>query len=96
MDTSNDFFDSEQIEHLMGVDSIMEPMQQIEELQQVMQTLAGKLSRRIEKINRHSAQCGFCLSKMIQSGQLIPLEQQWAMGPMMGQGRLPKLHRQLN
>ena len=41
MDTSNDFFDPEQVEHLMGVDSIIEPMRQIEELQQVMQTLAG-------------------------------------------------------
>jgi len=37
-----------------------------------------------------------CLSKMMQAGQLIPIEQYWAIGPMTGQGRLPKLHRQLN
>ena len=96
MDIEHGFFDPEHVAHLMEVDDIADPMHQLEELQEVMQQLSGKAGRRMEKVKKHMNQCGVCLSKMIKSGQLIPLEHYWAMGQMMGQGRLPKIHRQLN
>ena len=96
MDIEQGFFDPEHVAHLMDIDEIAGPMHQLEELQGVMQQLSGKAGRRMEKVKNHMNQCGVCLSKMMQSGQLIPIEHYWKMGQMMGQGRLPKLHRQLN
>ena len=96
MDIEHGFFDPEHMEHLLGVDAIADPMHQLEELKEVMEQLSGKAGRRMEKVKNHMNQCGVCLSKMIQSGQLIPIEHYWKMGQMTGQGRLPKLHHQLN
>jgi len=96
MDIEHGFFDPEHVAHLMDVEEIADPMHQLEELQEVMQQLSGKAGRRMEKVKKHINQCGVCLSKMIKDGQLVPIEQYWAMGQMMGQGRLPKIHRQLN
>ena len=96
MDIEQGFFDPEHVDHLMGVDGLADPMHQLEELQGVMQQISGKADRRIAKVKNHMNHCGVCLSKMIQSGQLIPIEHYWKMGQMMGQGRLPKIHRQLN
>ena len=96
MDIEQGFFDPEHVAHLMDVEEIADPMHQLEELQGVIQQLSGKAQRRQEKVKQHMNQCGVCLSKMMQSGQLIPIEHYWKMGQMMGQGRLPKLHRQLN
>lgn len=96
MDIEQGFFDPEHVEHLLDVDGLADPMHQLEELQGVMQQLSGKAGRRMELVKKHMNQCGVCLSKMMQSGQLIPIEHYWKMGQMMGQGRLPKLHRQLN
>ena len=93
MDIEHGFFDQEQVDHLMNVDDIADPMHQ---LQGVMQQLSGKAGRRMEKVKNHMNQCGTCLSKMIKAGQLVPIEHYWAMGQMMGQGRLPKIHRQVN
>jgi len=95
-DNEQGFFSPEHTEHLMDVTEIAEPMQELEELQQVMQHLSGKAIRRVEKVKKHMNQCGTCLSTMIAAGQLITLEEHWAMGAMTGQGRLPKLHRMLN
>jgi len=80
----------------MDVEEIAGPMHQLEELQEVMQQLSGKAGRRMAKVKDHMNHCGVCLSKMMQAGQLIPIEQYWAIGPMTGKGRLPKLHRRLN
>jgi len=96
MDIEHAFFGPEHVAHLMDVEEIADPMHQLEELQGVIQQLSGKAGRRLQKVKNHMNQCGVCLSKMIQSGQLMPLEQYWEMGQMMGQGRLPKIHRQLN
>ena len=96
MDIEQGFFDQEHVDHLMNVDNLADPMHQLEELQGVMHQLSGKAGRRMEKIKNHMNQCGVCLSKMMKAGQLVPIEQYWAMGQMMGQGRLPKIHRQLN
>ena len=96
MDIEHGFFDQEQVDHLMNVDDIADPMHQLEELQGVMQQLSGKAGRRMEKVKNHMNQCGTCLSKMMKAGQLVPIEHYWAMGQMMGQGRLPKIHRQVN
>jgi len=96
MNIEQGFFDPEHVAHLMDVEEIAGPMHQLEELQEVMQQLSGKAGRRMAKVKDHMNHCGVCLSKMMQAGQLIPIEQYWAIGPMTGQGRLPKLHRQLN
>jgi len=96
MNFEQGFFGPEHVDHLMDVEEIADPMHQLEELQEVIQRLSGKAGRRIEKVKNHMNQCGVCLSKMIQSGQLIPLEHYWKIGQMTGQGRLPKIHRQLN
>ena len=90
MDIEHGFFDQEQVDHLMNVDDIADPMHQLEELQGVMQQLSGKAGRRMEKVKNHMNQCVTCLSKMIKAGQLVPIEQYWAMGQMMGQVRLPR------
>ena len=90
------FFGPEHAEHLMDVNELAEPMQELDELQQVMQQLSGKAIRRVEKVKKHMNHCGICLSKMIESGQLVTLEDYWAMGPVNGKGRLPKLHRMMN
>ena len=96
MDIEHGFFDQEQVDHLMNVDDLADPMHKLEELQGVIQQLSGKAGRRMEKVKNHMNQCGTCLSKMMKAGQLVPIEHYWAMGQMMGQGRLPKIHRQLN
>ena len=96
MDIEHGFFDQEQVDHLMNVDDLADPMHQLEELQGVINQLSGKAGRRMEKVKNHMNQCGVCLSKMMKDGHLVPIEQYWAMGQMMGKGRLPKLHRQLN
>ena len=96
MDIEQNFFDKEHVDHLMNIDEIADPMHQLEELQGVINQLSGKAGRRMEKVKNHMKQCGVCLSKMMKEGHLVPIEQYWAMGQMMGKGRLPKLHRQLN
>jgi len=92
MDMEQSFFDEEHIKHLMEIDGIADPMHQLGELKQVMHQLSGKAARRQEKVKKHMNQCGVCLSKMMEAGQLLPIEDYWKLGPMIGKGRLPKLH----
>jgi|TARA_Y100000031_G_C8065777_1_gene312775 hypothetical protein len=96
MNIEQEFFGPEHIAHLMDIEDIADRMHQLKELEGVIQQLSSKAGRRLEKVKNHMNQRGVCLSKMISSGQLIPLHHYWAMGPMMGRGRLPKFHRQLN
>ena len=88
------FLDPEVLNHL--AEEIERPMHELMDLNEAMSVMAGKAGRRMEKIKHHMMYCGTCLNKQMANGTLIPLQDYWAAGPMMGAGRLPKLHRMVN
>jgi len=88
------FLDPEIVNHL--TEEVARPMHELMELHDAMASISGKAGRRMEKIKHHMMYCGTCLNKQIEMGTLIPIQDYWAAGPMMGAGRLPKLHRMVN
>lgn len=88
------FQDPEMVNHL--AEKVERPMHELMELQDAMASIAGKAGRRMEVIKKHMMYCETCLNKQMANGTLIPLQDYWAAGPMMGAGRLPKLHRMVN
>jgi hypothetical protein len=98
MDEQNrNFFgilDEETLRHL--AESMPRQLHELEELNEVMGQIGGKVYRRMNKIKKHMQTCGDCLNKQMQLGLLIPIEDYYKAGPMMGAGRLPKLHHMMN
>ena len=86
--------DEESINHLANEDP--RTMRELEELHELIEIISGKRHRRMEKIRRHMMKCSICISKQIQLGLLIPIDEYWESGPMLGHGRLPNLKRMMN
>lgn len=93
-DPNQIFLDPEVLEHLQ--EEVERPVNDLLELQEVITALSGKAGRRMAKIRDHMMHCGTCLNKQIANGMLPPIEEYYEAGPMMGAGRLPKLHHMMN
>ena len=84
----------ETAEHLAEV--LPRDIGEINEYIEVVHRLEGKINRRMHKIHKHMQTCGKCLNQQMKRGLLLPIEDYYKAGPMMGAGRLPKLHHMVN
>ena len=86
--------DMELQKHLMT--EMHSEVAEVGEIQNVIQELEGKESRRVKRIQKHMMTCGKCLSAQIKSGTLIEVATYWNMRQQTGGGRYPKLHYMVN
>jgi len=95
-DPNQIFLDPEVLEHLQEQEEVERPINDLLELQEVITALTGKAGRRMAKIRQHMMHCGTCLDKQIANGMLPTMKEYYEAGPMIGMGRLPKLHHMMN
>jgi len=89
-----EIMDEETLEHMQEV--MPRDMGELMEFHEMAFKLAGKVARRTQRIKNHMMTCESCLNRQIKLGMLMPIDEFYEQGQMMGMGRLPKLHYMVN
>ena len=89
-----EIIDEETYEHLN--ETMPRIMGELAEFHELAAKLAGKAHRRTQAVTKHMMFCETCLNRQMQLGLLMPIEDFYEQGQMMGLGRLPKVHYMVN
>ena len=81
-------------EHLS--EELPRTMGELNEFHELAGKLAGKVHRRTQAVKKHMMFCETCINRQMQLGLLMPIEEFYEQGQMMGLGRLPKVHYMVN